>query len=101
MLVAVAVLRESGRRVATTQVLWVAGAGIAVIALLTILRLAVPDALRIAAVGFVGLAMSGLLIWLALRYGADLEITHTRRLIALAVAGVIITVVGAAVELAR
>jgi len=101
LLVAVAVLRGSGRRVATTRVLWVAGTAIAVIALLTTLRLAVNDAIRIAAVGLVGLAMSGVLIWLALRYGADLENAHTRRLIALAAAGVIITVLGAVVEFSR
>lgn len=99
--VAIVVVRLSGRQITSRQAIWVAAAGAVLIALLTALRLALPEFGRILAVGLVGIALSAILIWLAFRQGNNLPTGQIRRLLALAVAGVVIAILGAAVQLAR
>lgn len=92
----------SGQRAFLSRwVLWIVVAGFAIIGLLVLMRLALPAAVQGVPIAFVGVGLSGLLIWLALRYQEQLTAGRTRQLIILAVLGVIITVVGAVAEAMR
>lgn len=101
LIMGVAAFSWSGRRMARRDMLAVVGTGALIIGLLVVLRAALPETPRTLAVALVGVTLSALLVWLAFRYSDRLPEAQTRRLVAFAVAGVIITILGAVYELAR
>jgi hypothetical protein len=99
-LVAWAVL-SGQREFLSGWVLWVAVAGLAIIGLLVVIRVALPQAMQALAIALVGLGLSGVLVWLAARYQDQLPSGRTRQLIGLAVLGGVITILGAVAEMMR
>ena len=84
----------SGRAVLDGRVRWIVVAGVAILGLYVVMRLALPEAAQGLAVGLVGIALSGLLVWLALQYRDRLPPEQMRVLIGLAILGALFTVLG-------
>jgi len=75
--------------------LWlVVATGIAIIALLVLIRTALPETPQAWAVAVVGIALSGVLVWVAMRYGQQLPQGQRRQLVAAAILGAILTILG-------
>lgn len=85
----------SGQRAFLSEwVLRMVVAGVAIIGVLLVMRLVLPEALRGLAVALVGIALSGVLVSLAVQYRQRLPSGQTRQLIGFAVLGVVITALG-------
>jgi hypothetical protein len=84
-----------------TWVGWIVPTALVIIGLLVVIRMALPQAVQVVAVALIGLALSGLLVWLAVRYQDRIPSGRTRQLIGLAVLGAALTVLGAVAEMMR
>lgn len=75
--------------------LWmVVATGIAIIALLVLIRTALPETAQPVAVAVVGIALSGVLVWVAIRYQQQLPRGQMRQLVAAAIVGAVFTILG-------
>lgn len=82
------------RPIRVRRILLVLGVGLAMIGLLVAMRLALPESVRPVAVALLGLALSGLLAFVAIRYRDRLPPGQTRQMIVFAIVGAVLYILG-------
>lgn len=83
------------------RTLVLAGTAVSSLIILASLTFLVPRDVRVVISVAIGLALSGLLIWYAMRDGGAFGTPESRRLVILAIAGVILVVLGVVVDAVR
>jgi hypothetical protein len=82
------------RPIRMRRVVLVLGGGLAIIGLFVAFRLALPESVRPVGVAVLGLALSGVLAAVAIRYRDRLPPGQTRQMIVFAIVGAVLTILG-------